>query len=259
MKYIIGLFMSFLGFYFAADHLNQDFSEFWDVVAFSVVVIGTAAAMLITFPAAPVMLMVRRFAQKFFLPSRSVKKHAEFCFEAYSRRLQKIKSTSIEEKLISDGLELNRLGFDKETIEDIISQRFEIYSKRISMLANWFKRCAKYPPAFGLAGTVIGLIHLMRGLSAGADAKELGIRMAVALIATFYGILLSNLFLSPLGEWLSEELHKDEIKAEMSLRLVLMIKKNANPVEVQEVLNSFLSNSEKARFAYDLSMTEEVA
>ena len=239
MKYIIGLFISVVGFILASQHLHQGADVYWDYVAFSVVVLGTFSVMLITFPAAPMRLLFVRFAQKFLLPSNSVKKHIEICLEVHQVRSFKRKPGSIEEKLLQDGLEMISLGMTKERVVDVISQRFETYSKRINMLSAWMKRGAKYPPAFGLAGTVIGLIHLMRGISTGIDPKETGLRMAIALVATFYGLLISNLLLNPLGEWLQEEIKRDEIKAEASLWTIALIMEGANVVEAHEMLSSF--------------------
>lgn len=260
MKYIIGLFISTVGFFLASQHLHQEVSAYWDYVAFTVVLLGTFAVMLITFPAAPMGLLVEQFSRKFFGSTNSLKKHVHNCFTVYETKKPFKPSKVIEEKLVNDGMEMLELGFNHEQIQELISQRFEVYSKRINMLAGWFKRGAKYPPAFGLAGTVLGLIHLMRGISDGIDPKETGLRMAVALVATFYGLLLSNLLLNPLGEWLSEELKRDEMKAEASLRTLLLISKQTNAVEAQEVLNSYLADSEKLSLNYaEMFQREEVA
>jgi chemotaxis protein MotA len=258
MKYVVGLFIAIVGFVLATQHLNQGIDAYWDYVAFFVVVLGTFSVMMITFPAAPIKLLVLRFAQKFFMPSVSVKKHIENCYEVFTSRRVKGKPTSIEEKLLADGLEMISLGFSHERIMDVLSLRFEGYAKRINMISAWFRRGAKYPPAFGLAGTVLGLIHLMRGISTGIDPKETGIRMAVALVATFYGLLISNLFLNPVGEWLHEEVKRDEIKAEASLRTVSLILENANVVEAHEMLGS-LMGGEKLVASYLQEVATEAA
>ena len=258
MKYVIGLFISVVGFILASKHLNQSISEYWDFVAFFVVILGTFAVMLITFPAVSATYLLRRFAQKFFFPSVSAKKHAEVCLSYVTeRKLQK--SQSIELKLLNDGMELLSLGFSKEKIIELLSQRFEVYTTKINSLSSWFKRGSKYPPAFGLAGTVLGLIHLMRGISTGIDTKETGIRMAIALVATFYGLLISNLVLNPLGEWLQEEIKRDQMKAEMSINSVILMLENASHIEAQESLNSYLSGSEKLKINYQELMAQEVA
>lgn len=259
MKYVVGLFLASVGFFLASQHLHQGAEAYWDYVAFTVVVLGTAAVMLITFPAAPMKLLFVRFCEKFFFGGHSVKSHTHTCFRVYQERRVTKKPSTIEEKLLSDGLELIELGFTQAKISDIISGRFEVYASRIRMLSGWLRRGAKYPPAFGLAGTVLGLIHLMRGVSAGIDPKETGIRMAIALVATFYGLLLSNLLLNPLGEWLQEEVKRDEIKAEVSLRTIILIQNGAGIIEAQEELNSFLTGSEKIKIDYNLHLSEAAA
>lgn len=259
MKYVIGLFIATVGFLLATQHLQQGPEAYWDYVAFFVVVLGTFAVMLITFPAAPMGLLFKLFRQKFLFGGSSIKSHARKCFDSIQSKNNFKKAGTIEEKLFNDGLELLSLGFSPELIQDLISQRFEVYSKRVNMLAAWFRRGSKYPPAFGLAGTVLGLIHLMRGVSQGIDPKETGIRMAIALVATFYGLLLSNLLLNPIGEWLQEEIKRDEMKAEISLRSIMLVQRNADIIEVQEVLNSFLSEDEKLSVDYDFHLAEGIA
>lgn len=258
MKYSIGLFVSVVGFILASKHLNQNIKEYWDFVAFFVVVLGTFAVMFITFPAIPAGYLARRFFQKFFFPSHSARKHAEICL-AYVTERKIQKSQSIELKLLNDGMELLSLGFNKQKIIELLSQRFEVYTTKLNTLSSWFKRGSKYPPAFGLAGTVLGLIHLMRGISTGIDTKETGIRMAIALVATFYGLLISNLVLNPLGEWLQEEIKKDQMKAEMSINSVILLMEHASHVEAQESLNSYLSGNEKLKINYEELMAQEVA
>ena len=86
MKYIIGLFIAFTGFYLASEHLNQKVDEYWDFVAFFVVFFGTAAVMLMSRPAAPLKILFFRFSQKFFFSSPSLKKSANTCWEVSLKR-----------------------------------------------------------------------------------------------------------------------------------------------------------------------------
>jgi chemotaxis protein MotA len=245
MKYSIGLFIAMTGFYLASEHLGQKINEYWDFVAFFVVVFGTTAVMVISRPATPFKHIFLRFFQKFFLGSQNHKKAAEQCWEVCLKRESIKEPKAIEEQILNDGLELISLGFEKEKTIDILSQRYHQYENQMMLLSAWLKRNAKYPPAFGLAGTVLGLIHLMRGISSGIDSKETGMRMAVALVATFYGLLLSNLVLNPLGEWLIEEAKKDQQKAEMAIEAIGLMMENVNIVEIQERINSFLDPSDR--------------
>jgi flagellar motor component MotA len=83
--------------------------------------------------------------------------------------------------------------------------------------------------------------------------------MAIALVATFYGLLISNLVLNPLGEWLQEEIKKDQMKAEMSINSVILMLEHASYVEAQESLNSYLSGNEKLKINFQELMAQEVA
>lgn len=244
MKYTIGVFVSFIGFYMASKHLNQQIDEYWDYVAFFVVIFGTSSVLFISAPAVSWKFILKLVLHKFVIPSSGLKKSAENCMTAFISK-DVAKEETIENSLLRDGLEMLALNFEKDKIQQILAQRFEIHSKKMSLVSHWLKRNAKYPPAFGLAGTVLGLIHLMRGISAGIDTKETGLRMAVALVATFYGLLIANLILNPIGEWLGEEIKKEEIKAEMAIDTLTAIAENINTVEFQEMINSYLEPHER--------------
>lgn len=245
MKYFIGLIIASAGFKFASDHLKQDISEYWDSVAFFVVIFGTLAVMIVNTPALPFMQLIKLLVQKFFKRNTPLKILAQNCLEAHSSKGKSVSGKDFETGLLKDGIEMIELQLEARKIEDILSLRQEQHLKRLNLLAAWLKRSSKYPPAFGLAGTVLGLIHLMKGISVGIETKETGLRMAVALIATFYGLIISNLILNPLGEWLTEEIKRDEVRTEMVIQTVMALKNNNNSLELQETLNSYLDAKEK--------------
>lgn len=154
MKYVIGLFISSVGFYLASKHLNQDIREYWDFVAFFVVVLGTFSVMLITFPAVPASILLRRFLQKFFFPSYSLKKHAEVCL-AYITERKTQKSHSIELKLLNDGMVLmnssrNYIKLVSDKLDDKRKMVFSTHLKRLDQTGinfeeqnNWKSLMAK--------------------------------------------------------------------------------------------------------------------
>lgn len=240
MKYLSGLLIAVAGFYFAGSHLNQTLGDFWDFVAFFLVLFGTIPVLSISFPSTSVSELMGKFFHKAVRGSGSIRDCANKCAQSVSTSVPLVKPLFIEEQLLNDGLELISLGFTKDKIEELLSQRYQNYAGKITLLSQWFKRNSKYPPAFGLMGTVLGLIHVMRGISNGLETKEVGVRMAVALVATLYGLIVSNLILNPIGEWLLEELKKDHIKAEMAILSIINLKEDANLLEIQELLNSYL-------------------
>ena len=257
MKYIAGLILALFGYVMANNHLEQHLGDYWDYVAFYVVFFGTIAVMTISFPANSWKVLLDTLANKFLKRGDSIDKTASRCALVATEGKTLPESGKIEDRLLNDGLELISLGFRREQIEEILSQRYQNQARKMNLLISWLKRNSKYPPAFGLSGTVLGLIHLMRGISAGIDAKEVGIRMAVALVATLYGLIISNLILNPMGEWLTEELKSDEVKAEMAINSVISLSENSNVLEIQEMLNSYLEIDKRMNLVSQSLATEQ--
>ena len=138
-----------------------------------------------------------------------------------------------------------RLGYPTEKVEVILRQRIENYTNDAVTIASWVRGLSKYPPAFGLAGTVLGLIHLMNGLSDGSGPKETGMRMAIALVATLYGIVVANIFVNPVGDRLMSRAKEDYNLAEISLETILMISRKTNMITAIETLNNYVPNKLK--------------
>jgi len=250
MNFISGFILAVVGLIAASIHLEQGADSYWDFVAFAVVFCGTIAVLIISRPRLKVGFLFKQFTHYLFGGKKSKINFTKTCFQVIQTSdASALDKKEIENKILKDGLEMIELGFDKDRIEEILSDRYVNYKKLIMAISLWFKRTAKYPPAFGLAGTVLGLIHLMKGISAGADPKETGIRMAVALVATFYGLLLANFVLNPASENIAEKLKADEELVEIAIKTILMIKDQYNLIEAQEMLNSYLiDENEKINF-----------
>lgn len=261
MNFLFGLILAIAGFVAASMHLKQGIMNYWDFVAFSVVIGGTAAVLIMTRPKKRMKYVIVNFFGAVAGFKKNKVAFAKRCFEAVSSRtLPNANPNKIEDKIVIDGIEMIGLGFSKDRIEDILSDRYLNHKKSVSSISAWIKRCAKYPPAFGLGGTVLGLIHLMKGISGGADPKETGIRMAIALVATFYGLILSNLILNPISEAIVEKVKSDEDLVEIAIKVVLMISEGQNLLECQEGINSFLvDEKEKINFMSAMGNTEDSA
>ena len=94
-----------------------------------------------------------------------------------------------------------------------------------------------YAPAFGMIGTLIGLINMLKNLS---DMSSLGSNMSVALVTTFYGSMLANLVFSPLSKRLKTLGDEEYLQKELIIEGVRAIQNGENPRIIQEKLKSFL-------------------
>lgn len=255
MKIIFGFMIITSGFYVALDHLNQSITQFWDIIAFSVVVFGTLAVSVMTMPS----LKLKHILRIFFKGFKGNHGLREDCINnsvnLMKGNVPNGKVKRIDQKILVDGLELLRLGFTTEKIENILTERIEKYTDDSVTVAQWIRGLSKYPPAFGLAGTVLGLIHLMKGLSEGTDPKETGMRMAVALVATFYGIMVANIFVNPVGDRIMSNTQEDQNLAEISLNTIIMISERTNYVEAVEQMNNFIPTQYK-KLSFDYGALE---
>lgn len=111
--------------------------------------------------------------------------------------------------------------------------------------AGRIKNLGKYPPAFGMMGTTIGMVVLLANLS-GADAiKKVGPAMGVCLITTLYGTVLANLIFLPYAENMIEQSKENFLKNKLIIEGLRLIAEKANPIFAAEKLNSYLLPSQR--------------
>ena len=240
MKILLGQIVFLAALAGASMHLKQGGDSYYDAVALWIVFFGTIAVGLMTSPVFKWRMIVREIAFAFKDAGSLRQLAVSDALETLRGKESHLGSASLDHRLQRDGLELVKLGFSDKKIETILEQRAFNLLRDGNSIANWIRGLAKYPPAFGLIGTILGLINLMRGLSEGADPKQTGLSMAIALVATLYGLVTANLVVNPLGERLKKNLEEKEILAQLAIETVLMKKKNINMLEAQEALNGFI-------------------
>jgi chemotaxis protein MotA len=128
-----------------------------------------------------------------------------------------------------------------DVLSDRVKNMYSLYAEE----ANRFKNLAKFPPAYGLMGTVLGMIALLSNLG-GADAmKMIGPAMGTCLVATFFGIVVANVIILPIGDSLADNAKEIYLKNKIVLEGLRLIYLKTNPIIVAERLNSFLLPSER--------------
>jgi chemotaxis protein MotA len=152
-------------------------------------------------------------------------------------------------EILSEGSEMLALGFNATQIQTILGERIHHTSERRLRIAHAVRGLAKYPPAFGLVGTVLGLVSLMRALTENSSSSETGVRMAVALVATLYGLIVSNLVLNPAGEAILKQAMNEKHDAELMLQALLLAADGSSLLEAHEMLNSFVQKKHRRSFA----------
>ena len=264
MFYILGLLIATSSVVAVVFHLQQTYSSYFDFVAFAMVLGGTVAVATIIAPWDIRKDLFRNLRKLIVHVSPSQRDFLQLCLDVIGKHRNGIKDFKVdpgrlEQKLLRDGLELISLGFTSDKIEPILKERVYQANDRNFRVSNMIQSLAKYPPAFGLAGTVFGLVHLMRGVSEGMSADETGVRMAIALVATLYGLMVANLFVNPAGELIKRFSKMDERLAELSIQAVLLASERTPILEAQEMLNSFVDDDQRIDLTLNMAASYEEA
>ena len=120
---------------------------------------------------------------------------------------------------------------------------------RHDQAAGFYEKGSAYAPAFGMIGTLVGLINMLKNMNFedGGGAQTLGQDMSVALITTFYGSALANLFFQPIAKKLRLRQDEEELYCSIIIEGVLAIMAGDNPKTLRERLLSNLKQSSRKK------------
>lgn len=215
-----------------------------DLHALIIVCGGTMAAALIAFPISRILDLADTFLSWLIRRKSIDYKIVEELYEValYFRKYHDlVSSLEFSHPFIREGFEFVKSeAFNERQLEEILSKRILGFRKSLQNDAKMLTALAKFPPAFGLLGASTGMISMMLHLNEG-NAKAIGPAMASALVATFWGIGLANLFILPLADYASKIAADDSHTRLIILEGLLLIKRNEEPHVIVELLKSYLS------------------
>lgn len=143
----------------------------------------------------------------------------------------------IEDKFIVKGIQMAVDGTDPELIEQILVSELDALAERHRAGKAVFDALGKYAPAFGMIGTLVGLIIMLNNME---NAAQIGSGMAVAMITTFYGAVAANLVFLPIADKLATRSKEEILIKEIIIRGVMSIQSGDNPRIVEQKLKTFL-------------------
>jgi len=127
--------------------------------------------------------------------------------------------------LVNYSQDLIQLGLGDEEFEQLIYFRAQSIINQHMSAISVLRNLGKYPPALGMIGTVLGMMGLFDGLGTGGS-KNIGGQLAVAMTATFYGLILSNLLILPLADRLEAKEEEKKAILEQILKVFITIHQN---------------------------------
>jgi chemotaxis protein MotA len=152
----------------------------------------------------------------------------------------------IENSFIVLGIQMAVDGTRPEVMEDIMRTELDAVATRHRDGKSILNTMGRFAPAFGMIGTLMGLVIMLGDMS---DPSKIGAGMAVALLTTLYGAIVSNVFFLPLAEKLGFTNKQELLAMEIVVRGIMAIQSGENPRVIEQKLNTFvppkLRNSEK--------------
>jgi chemotaxis protein MotA len=129
-------------------------------------------------------------------------------------------------------------GAEPETLRDTLQVEIDAYEEQQRQAAKVWESAGGYAPTIGILGAVLGLIHVMENLS---DPSKLGAGIAVAFVATIYGVGSANLFFLPIGNKLKAIIAREIVLREMLIEGLISVANGENPRLIERKLNGYLA------------------
>jgi chemotaxis protein MotA len=211
---------------------------------------GTLGAVLLQFPLRTVIDAFRRLAQVFFTPTqpnqRLIQMLVGFAHKARRSGVVSLDNDlkSVDEPFLRQALTLAVDGTEPAELRKIMSLTMDSRAENEERQPAVFESAGGFSPTIGILGAVLGLIQVMQHLD---KIDEVGKGIAVAFVATIYGVGSANLFFLPAAGKLRIRIREEHQRREMMLEGVISILEGSNPRMLEVKLGGFLEDSPDAR------------
>jgi len=238
---VIGIVLAF-GLILASIIMGTGLGAFIDIPSIIIVIGGTIASLLIAFPLPTVIGAIKVFLKSILgappNPQELIEQIVELAVKARKESILALENVQIENQFLAKGIRLVVDGTAPNLVKDILDTEIKFMKQRHQSGQVIFGTVAAMAPAFGMIGTLIGLVQMLQNLS---DPSAIGPSMAVALLTTFYGALLANIFGVPIKTKLEQKSQEEAIVMEIIKQGVISIMEGDNPMIVRNKLEAFLA------------------
>ena len=220
------------------------FMQFWNAPSVFVVVGGVLCAMFVAYPI-PKLLEGLKSANHAFKkneidPTKVITQINDLALSARKEGLLALEeiAQSMDDAFLQKGVLLIVDGTDAELLRSILETEIAFVENRHKDNQKIWEMIAELGPAWGMIGTLIGLIIMLANLD---DPSTLGPKMGVALITTFYGSIIANFIATPIANKLKLASDDEILHKQVMVEGLLSIQAGENPRVIEEKLKAFLS------------------
>lgn len=158
-----------------------------------------------------------------------------------------------ENPFLAYGVDLVVTGYTGNEIKQILTYMIDSEVERNGKPTDALKKMGGDAPAFGMMGTLIGLVIMLGNMS--GDPASIGPAMAVALITTFYGIILARLVMIPIATKIAARNNVSQFKQNLEMEGLVLLAERKSPRYIQDKINSFVSSDEQFLIDRDMNNT----
>ncbi len=204
---------------------------------------GTFGATFVSFPLNVILRAVKDVRKALFPPRSShesiIKDMINYAAKARKNGLISLEQETqgIKDRFTKKGVSLVVDGIDPQKLRDTLEVELAAFEEHAKGSAEVFEAAGGFAPTIGIIGAVLGLIHVMENLS---DSSKLGAGIAVAFVATIYGLMTANLICIPFSTKLKQRLKEELLLKEMVIEGLIAIPNGENPHFIEQRLRSYI-------------------
>jgi chemotaxis protein MotA len=209
---------------------------------------GTVAATFINFPLKTVLGMVaiikKTVLHKMISPAEVIEKVVKYAEKARKEGMLALEDESENEpnEFLRMGLRLAVDGTDPQLLQRILENDITALQRRHEIGISVMTSMGTFAPAFGMIGTLVGLVQMLSNMD---SPDGIGAGMAVALLTTFYGAFMANVFFLPLAGKLRNRSQEELMLRDLIVEGIISIQTGDSPRIVEEKLKSFLAPKDR--------------
>jgi chemotaxis protein MotA len=234
-----------------AIFLGGSFGQFIDIPSMLIVIGGGLAATLIRFQISDIVAAFGTgfkvaLAGKSASPRDLISEITNLSEVVRKSGPLGLENVDVSDPVLAKGVQYVADGYEMEFIKEAMERERDLQLSRLSEGKRVFKALGDSAPAFGMIGTLVGLVQMLANMD---DPSAIGPSMAVALLTTLYGALISNILCLPLVDKLDAKFDVDELNQTLIIDGVLQIRESKSPALIQEMLIAYLPEKFRAELA----------
>ncbi|MBI60594.1 hypothetical protein CL657_05205 [bacterium] len=250
LNIFIGLFIAFLAIYLGAPDVRNDTAVYLQFNAFMLVALGTIGSTLVStsfkdFRGLGGLLIAIFFKKRRFLePTQAVKVMVDLSeqIQSVSRQALPDKVATYNNDFLSRAMDMVAAGLDKQFVLDTLYTDIDELRNRHSKKIITIRTMGSFAPMFGMAGTVIGVIQVLKNVT---DIENIVSGMALALLTTLYGLIFTSIFFIPLANKFKSLSEEEILSRQIISQGIDMLMEKEISLKVEKYLTSFLESNQQ--------------